>query len=212
MKIKMKKGIIVMLGMSLFFYSSCLKQNNQATSTGSISFLDSTYGVRNIFDAKCAKCHASGAKDAEEWLYDNNDYERSIKKNIEEIFKVTKTTTAKMATSKYGNLLQEEVDKINQWYKAGYPTQNAGVKIAFTYSVMKNWFDVECASCHAVGKSNAASWLYDASDYNLSFKNNVSTLKNVILTKKTMPPGKTLTSAEIEKLSQWFDAEAPATN
>lgn len=83
-------------------------------------------------------------------------------------------------------------------------------KIAFTHATMKPWFDVQCTSCHASGKPNAAQWLYDPSDYAATITSHLGHLKETIHDKKSMPPPAGATTAEIQAFKVWFDAGAPA--
>lgn len=83
-------------------------------------------------------------------------------------------------------------------------------KTAFEHSVMKPWFDSNCNTCHGKGKSNAADWQYDASDYNKSIKANIDNLYKVVYTNKTMPQGSTLNQTELDKFKNWYDAGYPA--
>lgn len=120
------KSISMVLG--LFFLNimtSCSSNDeassssNSGTNTTTTAFTNAT--VKPIFDAKCAKCHASGQSNAGNWTYNPSNYETSIKANIAKIYVNTNALTAKMAVSQYGNLTQTEVDAIKTWYNAGYP-------------------------------------------------------------------------------------------
>ncbi|MBK7959423.1 MAG: hypothetical protein IPK03_15845 [Bacteroidetes bacterium] len=80
---------------------------------------------------------------------------------------------------------------------------------AFTHATMKPWFDANCASCHASGKSDAGQWLYDPSNHESSIIGHKDHLKEVVHDKKTMPPtGASV--ADINAFKTWYDAGCPA--
>ncbi len=82
-------------------------------------------------------------------------------------------------------------------------------KVAFTHATMKPWFDTYCASCHASGKSNAGKWLYDPADFTCTIKNNMDNIHSEVAVKKTMPPGGSMTTAELQKFIDWYNAGFP---
>lgn len=81
---------------------------------------------------------------------------------------------------------------------------------AFTEATMKPWFDTYCASCHASGKSNYKDWLYNPANYETSIKANISKLYSEVYTRKSMPEGTKLSTAELAKFKTWYDAGYPA--
>lgn len=82
--------------------------------------------------------------------------------------------------------------------------------VAFEHATAKPIFDKYCTSCHASGKSNAKDWLYNAADYNTSIKGYISTIYNDVYTKKSMPQGASLTTAELASFKSWYDSGYPA--
>jgi cytochrome c5 len=86
-------------------------------------------------------------------------------------------------------------------------------KVAFTHSVMKPWFDLNCAGCHASGASNAGDWLYDPTDYEGSISMHLSHIKMHVIdgVNPIMPPNG-LSQAEKDKFIAWFNLGGPATN
>lgn len=85
-------------------------------------------------------------------------------------------------------------------------TTTSTSKVAFTNATMKPWFDTYCASCHASGKSDSGKWLYDPADYDGSIKAEISTLYREVYTKKSMPEGTSLSTSELAKFKNWYDA------
>ena len=83
-------------------------------------------------------------------------------------------------------------------------------KVAFTNADAKPLFDNYCASCHASGKSDAGKWLYDSGDFDGSIKANISKIYSEVYTRKSMPVGKSLTSAELTAFKKWYDAGYPS--
>jgi cytochrome c5 len=78
-------------------------------------------------------------------------------------------------------------------------------KVDFAHASMKPWFDTYCASCHAAGKSDAGKWLYDASDFNGSIKDNIAEIYKLVYVNKSMPPSG-ITQAELAKFNDWYNA------
>jgi cytochrome c5 len=80
--------------------------------------------------------------------------------------------------------------------------------VAFTNATMKPWFDTNCSSCHASGKSDAKKWLYDAND-ETTIQNNISSIYKAVYTSKTMPPTG-ISAAELAKFKSWYDSGHPS--
>jgi mono/diheme cytochrome c family protein len=81
-------------------------------------------------------------------------------------------------------------------------------KVALANITMKNWFDVNCAKCHASGKIANKDWLYDASDFNGSIKTHLDLIYKEVITEKAMPEDTYLSAAELAKFKTWYDAGA----
>ena len=82
-------------------------------------------------------------------------------------------------------------------------------KTEFTNPTMVPWFDTHCSSCHKKGAANAGDWKYDSKNFDKSISNYKSKLKEVVLDRKSMPPGG-LTQTEIDKFKTWFDSGCPS--
>jgi hypothetical protein len=84
-------------------------------------------------------------------------------------------------------------------------------KQAFQHSIMKPWFDLHCATCHATGRSNYLHWHYNPQDYESTFEehHNEHIYERVYVT-KDMPKNEILSHAELEKFRTWADAGYPA--
>lgn len=81
--------------------------------------------------------------------------------------------------------------------------------VEFTHTTMRPWFDTYCKSCHASGGSNASDWKYDSGDFNNTVKKYISDIKRTVADNKSMPKGTTLSSAELQKFVDWYNAGYP---
>lgn len=91
-----------------------------------------------------------------------------------------------------------------------FTVTTASTTTAFTNATIKPMFDTYCASCHASGKSNQKDWLYNPADYTVSIKGYITKLYSEVYTKKTMPEGTKLSTAELTAFKAWYDAGYPA--
>ncbi len=95
--------------------------------------------------------------------------------------------------------------------KTSNTTTTSTTGTAFTHSV-KTVFD-KCASCHGSGKNNSSDWLYNAANYEETFKNQISKVYNTV---KTIYSGMSqkagLTQAEVDAIVAWYNAGYPASN
>ena len=101
----------LMVGLLLIGVQSC-----QKTSTGT-AFTNTT--MKPWFDDNCASCHASGKKNADEWLYNASNYESSIKSEISSIY--SEVYTRRSMPEGY-SLSTDELNKFKTWYDDGYPS------------------------------------------------------------------------------------------
>lgn len=81
--------------------------------------------------------------------------------------------------------------------------------VEFTNTTMRAWFDTYCKSCHQSGGSAAKNWKYDGSDFNNTIKKYISDIKKEVVDKKSMPEGQTLSTAELQKFIDWYNAGYP---
>jgi hypothetical protein len=85
------------------------------------------------------------------------------------------------------------------------------MNIAFEHATMRPWFDTNCASCHATGKSNYLAWHYNSADYEASFDDHeIHHIYEKVYVEKSMPKDKLLSDSEMKKFKDWFEAGFPA--
>lgn len=91
--------------------TSCSKDS----STAKIALTNSAAKI--WFDNRCASCHAAGASNASDWLYDPSDYNGSIKAHIPQI----RTDVAVVKSMPNSGWNQTDSIIFITWYNAGYP-------------------------------------------------------------------------------------------
>jgi cytochrome c5 len=70
------------------------------------------------FDTYCKSCHASGGSAANKWKYDSDDFNNTIKNQISSIHS---TVVIQKSMPQGINLSAAELQKLIDWYNAGYP-------------------------------------------------------------------------------------------
>jgi len=79
---------------------------------------------------------------------------------------------------------------------------------SMTNATMISWFDTHCGSCHSPGKSDAGKWKWDPSSYSSSITKHQTHLYQVVVQKKSMPPGG-MSASELAIFQTWYDAGCP---
>lgn len=72
------------------------------------------------FDTRCAQCHASGGPNVSDWYYNPNDYNTSIKNNINRIY--NEILVDKSMPDPLGPNSADSAT-FKAWYDAGYPAK-----------------------------------------------------------------------------------------
>jgi uncharacterized membrane protein len=67
-------------------------------------------------------------------------------------------------------------------------------------------FQTKCAGCHAAGRNSAAIWTFNGIS---SVSSNAGRIKDVVLVRKVMPLGGSLSATELKSLTEWFDKGMP---
>lgn len=84
--------------------------------------------------------------------------------------------------------------------------ENPGAEIPATpvsyAATIQPLFQSRCAGCHAPGRSAAGIWTFNGI---ASLTSNASRIKDVVLVRKSMPLGGTLSAAELKSIQDWFD-------
>ena len=87
------------------------------------------------------------------------------------------------------------------------PVEPGNPPVAVTYTgFVGPLFQSKCASCHAPGRAQAAIWSFNGY---ASVTANSARIKDVVLVRKTMPIGTSISAADLQSLQEWFDKGSP---
>jgi uncharacterized membrane protein len=71
---------------------------------------------------------------------------------------------------------------------------------------VKAFMQTKCAGCHAPGGTGSGAFTFNGFT---SVTGNAARIKQAVLVTKTMPPGGSLSAAELQSLTKWFDNGMP---